>query len=131
MSMQDPIADMLTRIRNAQMVGGKQVRLSASKLKTAILNVMKEEGFISSFEVLQSGEKKDLLVTLAYYHGKPVIRQIRRISKVSMRVYSSAKTLPVISSGFGISIISTPLGVMTGKTAKKHNIGGEVLCTVE
>ena len=131
MSMQDPIADMLTRIRNAQMVGGKQISFPASKLKTAILKVMKEQGYITDFAVLTSGEKSDLNVTLAYYQGKPVIRQIRRISKVSLRVYSSVKTLPVVSSGFGISIISTPLGVMTEQAARKHNVGGEVLCTIE
>jgi len=131
MSMQDPIADLLTRIRNAQAIGDAKISLPASKLKKAILKVMKDEGYVSDFESQIVAGKGNLTVRLAYYQGKPVISKIKRISKVGLRVYSSSRDIPVVCSGMGISIVSTPQGVMTGHAAKLHNLGGEVLCTVE
>ncbi|MDX1902001.1 MAG: 30S ribosomal protein S8 [Gammaproteobacteria bacterium] len=143
MSMQDPIADMLTRIRNAQAVGETNISLPASQLKKAILNVLQQEGYINSFEVSEEtvaakGKRKatktgksSLAVELKYYQGKPVIQKIKRISKPSMRVYRGVNDLPVVTSGLGIVIVSTSEGVMTGATAKSRKLGGEILCSVE
>ncbi len=131
MSMQDPVADMLTRIRNAQAVGELQVQLPFSQLKVAILNVLKTEGYIQDFEELTADKKKDLKVTLRYYQGKPVIEKITRISRAGLRVYKGSRELPTVRAGMGIAIISTPKGVMTEKAARAQKLGGEVLCTVE
>lgn len=131
MSMQDPIADMLTRIRNAQAVGGVKVTLPSSNVKQAILNVLKQEGYVENFAVHKDGNKSNLEVTLRYYHGEPVIRKIKRISRSGCRVYRQATNLPVVNSGLGIAIVSTPQGVMTGREALGKNLGGEVLCIVE
>jgi len=131
MSMQDPIADLLTRIRNAQQMAIREVAMPYSNVKSEILRVLKEEGFIESFETIADGNKKDLKVKLKYYQGAPVIERITRVSRPAIRIYKSSKELPQVRGGLGIAIISTPKGVMTDKTARTHNVGGEVLCTVE
>lgn len=131
MSMHDPIADMLTRIRNAQAVGEKQVKMPSSKLKMSILNVLKEEGYIESFEVATNDGKKNLNVTLKYYLGLPVIEKIQRVSRAGLRIYKKSNAMPVVHAGLGIAIVSTPKGVMTERAARAQKLGGEVLCTVE
>jgi small subunit ribosomal protein S8 len=131
MSMQDPIADMLTRIRNAQAVGGMIVEMPYSKLRLAILNVLKDEGYINDFQALTLEGKKDIQVTLKYYQGKPVIDKIKRISRPGLRIYKRSTNLPTVLSGMGIVIVSTSKGVMTEKAARAQKLGGEVLCTVE
>jgi small subunit ribosomal protein S8 len=128
-SMQDPIADMLTRIRNAQMASSKSVEMPASKTKIAILQVLKSEGFIENYEVLGE-EKKTIQVRLKYFQGKPVIDAIRRLSKPSLRLYKSAKNLPKVNDGLGIAIVSTSKGIMTDTMARNQNLGGEILCEV-
>lgn len=131
MSMQDPIADMLTRIRNAQAVGEKQITMPSSLVKQSILKVMKEEGYIENYEAVSIEGKNNINVTLKYYSGTAVIDKIVRISKPGLRIYKRSDELPTVLSGMGIAIISTPRGVMTEKTARANNLGGEVLCTVE
>jgi len=131
MSMQDPVSDMLTQIRNAQMMGIRTTRLAHSKFKEQILDVLKGEGYIESFKVDQADVKKELEVTLKYFQGRPVIETIKRISKPSLRVYRGYTDLPVVRGGLGISIVSTPKGVMADKAARAQKLGGEVLCTVE
>lgn len=131
MSMQDPVADMLTCIRNAQAMGIEQIKMPHSNLKHEILRVLKEEGFINTYEVITTDHKRDLSVNLKYYQGRPVIEKIKRISKPSLRVYKGSDELPVVRGGLGIAIISTPKGVMTDKNARTNNVGGEILCTVE
>lgn len=129
--MQDPVADMLTRIRNAQSMGIQTVRLPHSKFKTEILRVLKEEGYIEGFEVIEFDNKKDIQVNLRYYQGRPVIERITRVSRPALRRYKSSDALPNVRGGLGVAIISTPKGVMTDKTARAQKLGGEVLCTVE
>jgi small subunit ribosomal protein S8 len=131
MSMQDPIADMLTRIRNAQAVGSQNVKMPSSKLKSAILGVLKNEGYIDDFSVIAEGGKKDIRVTLKYYQGRPVIEKIKRVSRPGLRIYRGSNELPTVLAGMGIAIVSTSKGVMTGRSAQAQNLGGEVLCTVE
>jgi small subunit ribosomal protein S8 len=131
MAMQDPIADMLTRIRNVQMVGGMSVDMPFSTVKTAILEVLKSEGFIEDFNMVENDGKKDLNVTLKYYQGRPVIEKIKRVSRPGLRIYKRSTQLPRILSGMGIAIISTSQGVMTERSARAKKLGGEVLCTVE
>lgn len=131
MSMQDPVADLLTRIRNAQQMGIKQVQLPYSNIKNEILRVLQEEGFIESYETKTDGAKKDLSVTLKYYQGRPVIETINRVSRPALRIYKQCSKLPKVRGGLGIAIISTPKGVMTDRAARTQNVGGEVLCTVE
>jgi small subunit ribosomal protein S8 len=131
MSMQDPIADMLTRIRNAQAVGEKEITLPSSKLKNSILNVLKDEGYIENYEQITVDGMNKIKVALKYYLGKPVIEKITRVSKPGLRIYKRSDQLPTVVAGMGIAIISTPNGVMTEKTARASNVGGEVLCTVE
>ncbi|RDI46963.1 30S ribosomal protein S8 [Aquicella lusitana] len=131
MSMQDPVADMLTIIRNAQAMGIQKVHMPHSNLKREILRVLKEEGFIEDFEVVASGNKKNIQVALKYYQGSPVIEKIVRISRPALRIYKGYDQLPQVRGGLGISIISTPKGVMSDKTARAQQVGGEVLCTVE
>lgn len=131
MSMQDPVADMLTRIRNAQAMGIEEVRMPYSNLKNEILRVLRDEGFIENFEVKTSDNKKDLQVTLKYFQGSPVIEKIHRVSKPALRIYRGYQEIPVVRGGLGIAIISTPMGVMTDKAARAQKVGGEVLCTVE
>jgi small subunit ribosomal protein S8 len=131
MSMQDPIADMLTRIRNVQAVGGLTVGMPCSTKKLAILEVLKNEGYIEDFAMTTTEGKRDINVTLKYYQGRPVIDKIKRISRPGLRIYKRSNELPKILSGMGIAIISTSKGVMTERTARAQNLGGEVLCTVE
>jgi small subunit ribosomal protein S8 len=131
MSMQDPVSDLLTRIRNAQAMGIREVKLPYSNIKNEILRVLKEEGFIESFESKVDGAKKDLQIKLKYYQGRPVIERINRISRPALRIYRPCRELPQVRGGLGIAIISTPKGVMTDKSARGQNVGGEVLCTVE
>lgn len=131
MSMQDPVADLLTRIRNGQMIGLKDISVPHSKLKESMLVVLKDEGFINDFGVTSEGCKKNISVTLKYYHGQPVIQHITRISRPALRVYRQSSKLPLVRGGLGIAIISTPKGVMSDKSARAQHVGGEVLCTVE
>ena len=131
MSMSDPIADMLTRIRNAQSVNKEQVSIPASNLKSAIASVMEDEGYIKSFAIDgDNAANKTLTIKLKYYDNKPVIESLERISKPSLRLYTSKDNMPSVLNGLGIVIVSTPKGVMTGQAAKEQNIGGEVLCSV-
>lgn len=130
MSMSDPIADMLMRIRNAQMVEKKEVNVPVSNLKSAIASVMQQEGYIESFSVDGIAANKTLSIKLKYYDSKPVIEKLKRISKPSLRVYVGSSQIPSVMNGLGIVIVSTPKGVMTGQAAHVQNIGGEVLCSV-
>jgi len=130
MSMTDPIADMLTRIRNAQMAEKVAVSIPSSKLKVAIAKVLKDEGYIDDFAVRESAGKAELDIALKYYAGRPVIERIERVSKPGLRVYKGKDDLPKVMNGLGIAIVSTPQGVMTDRRARAANTGGEVLCIV-
>ena len=130
MSMSDPIADMLTRIRNAQMVEKTTVRMPASKLKAAIAQVLADEGYIDGFEVLRDGAKADLQIALKYYAGRPVIERIERVSRPGLRIYRGRSAIPQVMNGLGVAIVSTPKGVMTDRKARQVGVGGEVLCYV-
>lgn len=130
MSMTDPVADMLTRIRNAQMASKSAVSMPASKIKLAIAKVLKEEGYIESFAIHKNGAKLELHVELKYYDGSPVIERIDRVSRPGLRVYKGKDDLPKVMNGLGIAIVSTPKGVMTDRQARAGNMGGEVLCVV-
>ena len=130
MSMQDPIADMFTRIRNAHARMKHQVTVPSSKLKVAIATILKEEGFITDFKQVEDGCKKSLVIELKYFEGKPVIERLQRVSRPGLHKYKSMNTLPKVMGGFGMAIVSTPKGVMTDKSARKQGIGGEVLCIV-
>ncbi len=130
MSMSDPIADMLTRIRNAQAGEKNSVAIPASKVKAAIAQVLKEEGYIEDFRVQPEGVKATLEIALKYYAGRPVIERIERISKPGLRVYRASKDIPPVMNGLGIAIVSTSKGVMTDRKARTTGIGGEVLCIV-
>lgn len=130
MSMTDPVADMLTRIRNAQMAEKISVLMPASKLKVAIANVLKDEGYIDGFAVRPNEGKPVLDVALKYYAGRPVIERIERISKPGLRVYKGKDDLPKVMNGLGVAIVSTPKGVMTDRKARASNVGGEILCIV-
>jgi small subunit ribosomal protein S8 len=130
MSMSDPIADMLTRIRNAQMVEKLSVSLPSSKLKSAIAAVLKEEGYIEDFKVNSEGGKPTLEIALKYYAGRPVIDKIERVSRPGLRVYRGTKAIPQVKNGLGVAIVTTPKGVMTDRKARAAGVGGEVLCYV-
>jgi small subunit ribosomal protein S8 len=130
MSMSDPIADMLTRIRNAQMVGHREVMMPASKLKSSIASVLKDEGYIEDFAQRDKDGKSELVVSLKYYAGRPVIEKLERISKPGLRVYKGRDNLPKVMNGLGIAILSTSRGVMTDTKARATGVGGEVLCIV-
>ena len=131
MSMTDPIADLLTRIRNAQMRGKATVVSPSSKLRIWVLDVLQEEGYIRGYSESEEGNgTKNIEIELKYYEGSPVIREIQRVSKPGRRVYSSVKTMPVVRNGLGISIVSTPKGVMSDTAARQQNVGGEILCRV-
>jgi len=127
--MTDPIADMLTRIRNAQSAGKADVAMPSSKAKLAIAGVMKEEGYISDFGV-NSDAKPSMTVTLKYYQGSPVIEEVKRVSRPGLRIYKNKDELPKVLNGLGIAIISTSAGVMTDKKARSEGRGGEVICTI-
>ena len=131
MSMNDPLGDMLTRIRNAQMRGKSTVRTPASKLRAWVLDVLKDEGYIRGYEaVTAAGGQPELEISLKYFDGTPVIRELKRESKPGRRVYASVKEIPSVRNGLGVSIVSTPKGVMSDAAARTANVGGEVLCTV-
>ena len=129
MSLQDPIADMLTRVRNAQKANKVSVEMPASKQKANIASVLKDEGYISDFKVSEDALRK-LIIELKYYQGKPVIETIKRISKPGLRIFKSKDQLPSINGGLGIAIISTSKGVMTDRQARAAGYGGEVICSV-
>lgn len=129
MSMQDPLADMLTRIRNAQMVGKANVSMPASKLKKNVAQVLKDEGYIVDFSVNEEA-KAELSIELKYFEGKPVIAEIDRVSRPGLRSYAGKGELPSVRGGLGVAIVSTSKGVMTDRAARAAGIGGEVLCTV-
>lgn len=131
MTMQDPIADMLTRIRNAQSAGEKELTLPSSNFKLAILSVLKEEGYIENYSANTKDGKSNVTVVLKYYQGKPVIEKIKRISKPGLRNYKGRTELPVVSAGMGIAIVSTSQGVMTERAARAQSLGGEIICVVE
>ncbi|HMQ73843.1 MAG TPA: 30S ribosomal protein S8 [Rubrivivax sp.] len=130
MSMSDPIADMLTRIRNAQRVEKASVTMPSSKLKVAIAQVLKDEGYIDDFAVRSDGGKTELDVTLKYYAGRPVIERIERVSRPGLRVYKGRHDIPQVMNGLGVAIVTTPRGVMTDRKARASGVGGEVLCYV-
>lgn len=130
MSMSDPIADMLTRIRNAQQVNKSSVSMPSSKVKVAIANVLKEEGYIESFGVKEEGGKAELSIVLKYYVGRPVIERLERVSRPGLRVYKGRDELPSVMNGLGVAIVSTPKGVMTDRKARATGVGGEVICYV-
>ncbi|MFC3152104.1 30S ribosomal protein S8 [Litoribrevibacter euphylliae] len=129
MSMQDTLADMFTRIRNGQMAEHQSVTMPSSKLKVAVADVLKNEGYITDFAVTE-GAKPELTVSLKYFEGKPVIERIERVSRSSLRQYRGVNGLPKVEAGLGIAIVSTSKGVMTDRQARKENVGGEVLATV-
>ena len=130
MSMSDPIADMLTRIRNAQMVSKVTVAAPASKVKVAIAQVLKDEGYIDGFEVKTNEGKSELVISLKYYAGRPVIERIERVSRPGLRVYKGRHAIPQVMNGLGVAIVTTPKGVMTDRKARATGVGGEVLCYV-
>ncbi|MEX8496357.1 MAG: 30S ribosomal protein S8 [Leptothrix ochracea] len=130
MSMSDPIADMLTRIRNAQQVDKVSVAMPSSKLKIAIAQVLKDEGYIGDFQVKVDGGKAQLEISLKYYAGRPVIERIERVSRPGLRVYKGRHSIPQVMNGLGVAIVTTPQGVMTDRKARASGIGGEVLCYV-
>lgn len=131
MSMTDPIGDMLTRIRNAQMRNKTNVVAPASKLRERVLQVLADEGYIRGFSRTELGDgKSEISIELKYYDGTPVIRKIERVSKPGRRVYASVRNIPTVNNGLGVSILSTPKGVMADHQARDENVGGEVLCQV-
>ena len=130
MSMSDPIADMLTRIRNAQSVEKAVVTMPSSKLKVAIAKVLQDEGYIDGFAVKDLAGKATLDVTLKYYAGRPVIERIERVSRPGLRIYKGSDDLPRVMNGLGVAIVSTPRGVMTDRSARASRVGGEVICLV-
>ena len=125
MSMSDPIADLLTRIRNAQMVAKSTVVVPSSKVKVAIAQVLKDEGYIDGFQVKADGKKSELEITLKYYAGRPVIERIERVSRPGLRVYKGCEKLPQVMNGLGVAIVTTPKGVMTDRKARAAGVGGD------
>jgi small subunit ribosomal protein S8 len=130
MSMSDPISDLLTRIRNAQMVSKATVSVPSSKVKVAIAQVLQDEGYIDGFQVKSENGKTELLITLKYYAGRPVIERIERVSRPGLRVYKGSTAIPQVMNGLGVAIVTTPKGVMTDRKARATGVGGEVLCYV-
>ena len=129
MSMQDPIADMLARIKNGQMAGLASVSMPSSKMKVAVVKVLQDEGYVSGFSVSDSA-KPELTVELKYYQGKPVIEVLSRSSRPGLRNYAGSSEIPAVCGGLGVTIMSTSKGVITGKAAQEAGVGGEVICTV-
>ncbi len=129
MSMTDPIADMLTRIRNGQAIRKQQVEIPSSKLKRAIAHLLKEEGYISDYQVTETS-KPTLIITLKYYQGKGVIQEMKRVSRPGLRIYQARDELPKVLGGLGIAIVSTSKGLMTDRAARVAGQGGEVLCVI-
>ncbi|MEZ6031423.1 MAG: 30S ribosomal protein S8 [Hyphomonadaceae bacterium] len=130
MQMNDPLGDLLTRIRNAQRRGRSTVTSPASKLRAHVLEVLQREGYIRGFTEVEKDGRKELDIELKYYDGAPVISEIRRVSKPGRRVYSAVRDLPLVRNGLGISVLSTPKGVMSDAEARQQNVGGEILCRV-
>lgn len=130
MSMSDPIADMLTRIRNGQIVDKTEVVMPSSKLKVAIAKVLKDEGYIDGFSVNANEGKAELTIGLKYYDGRPVIERIERVSRPGLRIYKNHQDIPQVMNGLGVAIVSTPKGVMTDRAARAAGVGGEILCFV-
>ncbi|WP_343631938.1 30S ribosomal protein S8 [Roseateles sp.] len=130
MSMSDPIADMLTRIRNAQSVEKASVVMPSSKLKVSIAKVLKDEGYIDDFAVRGDAARPELEITLKYYAGRPVIERIERVSRPGLRIYKGRHDIPQVMNGLGVAIVTTPKGVMTDRKARQAGVGGEVLCYV-
>ena len=130
MSLSDPIGDMIARIKNASLRNYKKVQIPSSKFKVKIADVLKNEGYIINYTVENENGKENLLIDLKYNSGNPVINSIQRISKPGRRIFSSAESLPKVSNGLGIAIISTPKGVMTDQDARKNQVGGEIICKV-
>jgi small subunit ribosomal protein S8 len=130
MSMSDPIADMLTRIRNAQSVDKATVTMPSSKLKVAIAQVLQDEGYIDGYAVRDNAGKAELEIALKYYAGRPVIERIERVSRPGLRVYKGRHDIPQVMNGLGVAIVTTPRGVMTDRKARAAGVGGEVLCYV-
>ena len=128
--MNDPIGDMLTRIRNAQMRGKSTVRTPASKLRAWVLDVLADEGYIRGYEKVDDTKHPEIEISLKYFDGAPVIRELKRVSTPGRRVYMGVKEIPQVRQGLGVSIVSTPRGVMSDANARAANVGGEVLCTV-
>ncbi len=130
MSMSDPIADLLTRIRNGQSAGKAEVSVQASRVKEAIVRVLKDEGYVSDFAVAKDGARKSLVSALKYHAGKPVIERLERVSRPGLRAYRGKDGLPRVLGGLGVAIVSTPQGVMSDREARRAGQGGEVLCVV-
>jgi len=130
MSLSDPIGDMIARIKNASLRNYKKVEIPSSKFKAKIVDVLKNEGFIIDYKIEKNEGKDSLLIDLKYNSGNPVINSIQRISKPGRRIFSSAESLPKVSNGLGIAIVSTPKGVMTDQDARKNQVGGEIICKV-
>jgi small subunit ribosomal protein S8 len=130
MPMNDPVGDLLTRIRNAQMRNKSKVSSPGSKLRESLLEVLKNEGYIRGYAVVEKDGRSELEIELKYFDGAPVIREIERVSKPGRRVYTSVKNMPRINNGLGVTIVSTPKGVMADHDARDANVGGEILCTV-
>ena len=130
MSMSDPIADMLTRIRNAQAVDKAVVTMPSSKLKIAIAQVLQDEGYIDGHQIRDEGGKPQLEIALKYYAGRPVIERIERVSRPGLRIYKGKASIPQVMNGLGVAIVTTPKGVMTDRKARATGVGGEVLCYV-
>ena len=130
MPMNDPLGDLLTRIRNAQMRNKSKLSSPSSRLRESVLEVLKAEGYIRAYTVVEREGRSELEIELKYFDGEPVIREIERISKPGRRVYTSVRNLPRINNGLGIAIVSTPKGVMADHDARDANVGGEILCTV-
>ncbi|RYZ60426.1 MAG: 30S ribosomal protein S8 [Proteobacteria bacterium] len=131
MQITDPIADLLTRIRNAQKAGHEVVSVPASKMKIAVTHILKEQGFVRNYKAIRDNKQGILKIALAYNDkGRPGIQEIKRVSTPSKRVYVSASTLPFVKNGFGVGIISTPTGIMTDREARKNHLGGEFICSV-
>lgn len=130
MSLQDPISDMLTRIRNALMVSKKSVTMPSSRMKVAIAEILKQEGFITDYQTIDQGAYNDINIELKYHKGASVISKLDRISKPSLRIYEKSDSLPQVKGGLGIVVVSTSKGLMTGRQAKKLNVGGEVVCSI-
>ena len=131
MSMTDPIADMFTRIRNAQATAKATVRMPASKVKAAIVKVLKDEGYVRDFQVSKAENNKSVLeIALKYFEGRPAIEKLDRVSRSGLRVYRNKNALPTVMGGLGVAIVSTPAGIMTDAQARAKGVGGEVICTV-
>ena len=130
MSMNDPLGELLSRIRNAQMRNKSKVRSPNSRLRESVHGVLKNEGYIRGYTVVERDGRSEIEIELKYFDGEPVIREIERVSKPGRRVYTSVKNMPLINNGLGVTIVSTPKGVMADHDARDANVGGEILCTV-